>query len=172
MTHPKTHGRELALQYLYMHDLLKGKELQPLSDYLGVQTPPPEAEAASFSRLLVNNVVEHREELDADIIAVATNWKLSRMAVVDRNILRLGLAEMLACPETSYKVIINEAVELARRFSSESSCSFVNGLLDKLRLKHRGPDAGEAVVDAAAEATAEKTEAETSKAPQVPPPTA
>ena len=132
-----TRGREIALQYLYMFDVLQGKDVQMLSDYLGTQTPPPEVETVALSRKLVDSVLEHRDELDAEIGAAAVNWKLTRMAIVDRNILRLGLAELMACPETPYKVIINEAVEMARRFSSESSCAFVNGLLDKLREKHR-----------------------------------
>ncbi|MCZ7648105.1 MAG: transcription antitermination factor NusB [Planctomycetota bacterium] len=135
--HPRTLGRELALQYLYMHDVLEGKDVQLLSDFLGVQEPRPDAESADFARALVDAVVAHREELDAEIAAAATNWKLSRMAIVDRNILRLGLAELISQRETPYKVVINEAVELARLFSSEAACGFVNGLLDRLRAKLR-----------------------------------
>ncbi|MCW8133161.1 MAG: transcription antitermination factor NusB [Planctomycetota bacterium] len=142
MVHPKTLGRELALQYLYMHDLLNGTDVQPLSDYLGMQEQPPDAETAELSKKLVSAVIEHRGELDAEIAAAAKNWTLNRMAFVDRNILRLGLAELIACPETPYKVIINEAVELARRYSSEAACGFVNGLLDKMRPKYR-PNAEE-----------------------------
>ena len=137
MPHPKTRARELALQYLYMYDSLAGRDVQAFDEYLAQQTPPPETEAGAFARVLVEAVLEHQDELDRDISAVALNWKLSRMAVVDRNILRLGLAELLACPETPFKVILNEAVELARRFSSENASAFVNGLLDKLRLQHR-----------------------------------
>jgi len=137
MPHPRTRARELALQYLYMYDSLAGRDVQAFDEYLAQQTPPPEPGAAAFARLLVEAVLEHQDELDRDISAVALNWKLSRMAVVDRNILRLGLAELLACPETPFKVILNEAVELARRFSSENATAFVNGLLDKLRLQHR-----------------------------------
>jgi N utilization substance protein B len=137
MPHPRTRARELALQYLYMYDSLAGRDVQRPGDYLAQQTPPPDEQTAAFARLLVQAVLDHQDELDRDISAVALNWKLSRMAVVDRNILRLGLAELLACPDTPYRVIINEAVELARRFSSESACAFVNGLLDRLRLQHR-----------------------------------
>ena len=135
--HPRTRARELALQYLYMHDSLRGREVQALADYLAKQTPPPDAETAGFTRMLVDSVLSHREELDVEIAGVALNWKINRMAIVDRNILRVGLAELLANPETPYRVILNEAVELARRFSSEASCAFVNGLLDKLRASHR-----------------------------------
>jgi transcription antitermination protein NusB len=148
MPHLKTRGRELALQYLYMNDALSGRDVQTLDEYLAQQQPLAEAEAAAFARLLVEAVLDHQEDLDREISAVALNWKLSRMAIVDRNILRVGLAELLACPDTPYKVIINEAVELARRFSSENACAFVNGLLDKLRLQHRpAPEASPATAE-------------------------
>jgi len=140
MAHPKTYGRELALQYLYMHDLLNGADVQPLSDYLGTQDPAPETEAAGMARTLVDAVLKHRDELDQEIAAAARNWTLQRMAIVDRNILRLGLAELIACPESPFKVVINEAVELARRYSSEAACGFVNGLLDKMRPKYRAEE--------------------------------
>ncbi len=133
MQHQRTRSRELALQYLYMHDLMKGKDLQLLSDYMGESTPRPDAGTAAYTRKLVETVLEHREELDEQIAVAATNWKIARMAIVDRNILRLGLAELMACPETPYKVAIDEAIELARRFSTEEACGFVNGILDKLR---------------------------------------
>ena len=140
MAHPKTLGRELALQYLYMYDLLNATDVQLLSDYLGSQEPPPDKEAADLARKLVDAVVQHRAELDQEIAAAARNWTLERMAIVDRNILRLGLAELSACPETPYKVIINESVELARRYSTEAACGFVNGLLDKMRPKYRADE--------------------------------
>jgi len=140
MTHPNTYGRELALQYLYMYDLLSGVDVQPLNDYLSMQDPAPKAEALALTRTLVDAVLQHLDELDQEIAASAHNWSLRRMAIVDRNILRLGLAELIACPESPYPVIINEAVDLARRYSSEAACGFVNGLLDKIRLKYRAQE--------------------------------
>ncbi len=137
MSHPRTSGRELALQYLYMHDVLQGKDVYPFSDYAGHQQPPPEKESVVFARELVDAVINHRSELDTDIADVATNWNIDRMAAVDRNILRLGLAELTTHPETSHKIILNEAVELAKRYSSDEAGAFVNGLLDKLRTKLR-----------------------------------
>ena len=137
MTHPHTQSREIALQYLYMHDLLEGKEVQPLSDYLGMQQPALGPETVTFARRLVESVLARHAELDAVITAAATNWTLSRMAIVDRNILRLGLAELMDLPETPFKVVINEGVELARRFSSVAACAFVNGLLDKMHANLR-----------------------------------
>ena len=139
MSHPRTSGRELALQYLYMHDVLQGNDVYPFSDYAGHQQPSPDKESVLFARQLVDAVVKHRSELDAEIADVATNWNIDRMAAVDRNILRLGLAELTVHPETSHKIILNEAVELAKRYSSDEAGAFVNGLLDKLRTKLR-PD--------------------------------
>jgi N utilization substance protein B len=137
MSHPRTTGRELALQYLYMHDVLQGKDVYPFSDYAGHQQPPPDQASVLFARELVDAVLQHREELDKDIAEVATNWNIDRMAAVDRNILRVGLAELTMHADTSHKIILNEAVELAKRYSSDEAGAFVNGLLDKLRTKLR-----------------------------------
>jgi transcription antitermination protein NusB len=137
MAHLKTQGRELALQYLYMVDALSGQDVYSFADWAAQQQPAPEREAVEFARELADSVLEHREEIDAEISGVAANWNIERMATVDRNVLRLGLAELMRYPETSHKIVINEAVELAKRFSSEDAGSFVNGLLDKLRVKIR-----------------------------------
>jgi len=122
-----------------MHDVLEGKDVHAFDTYILQQQPPPDKESTMFARLLIQNVIEHRAELDQEIADVATNWNITRMAAVDRNILRLGLAELTIHPETSHKIILNEAVELAKRYSSEEAGAFVNGLLDKLRTKLR-PD--------------------------------
>ena len=140
MKHPRTLSRQIALQYLYMYDLMGEKEAPQLSDYLGQCDPAPAKNAVAFARILVDAVLEHQEELDNDIAAAAENWKMSRMAIVDRNILRIGLAELICCPDIPCKVVLDEAIELARRFSNEDACAFVNGLLDCLRKKHRPED--------------------------------
>jgi len=132
MPHQRTVSRELALQYLYMHDAMQGKDVQLLSDYLGACENKPDVRTAAYTRKLVETVLEHKDELDCEIAGVATNWKIARMAIVDRNILRLGLAELRCCPETPYRVVLDEAIELARRYSDEAACAFVNGILDKL----------------------------------------
>jgi len=137
MAHPNTAGREAALQYLYMHDVLTNKDVQSFDEWLEHQQPNPDAESRELAQKLVAAVIEHKAELDAELTAVAENWEVARMAVVDRNILRLGVAEMMSCPETTHNVVIDEAVELAKRFSSDEAGAFVNGLLDKLRLKLR-----------------------------------
>src|SRR5262249_11581095 len=81
---------------------------------------------------LYNGAVTHRTEIDDRLSAVAENWRIDRMAVVDRNILRLGVYELLFCPETPFSVAINEALELAKRYVPKDSPTFVNGLLDRL----------------------------------------
>ncbi len=86
---------------------------------------------AEFSRLLIQGVVAHRAELDQKIAAAAENWSVPRMAATDRNLLRLGVYE-IHFTDTPVKVVIDEAVELAKRFGGAQSAQFVNGILDKL----------------------------------------
>jgi N utilization substance protein B len=85
-----------------------------------------------FTEGLIAGVKERQAALDALISEVAENWRLDRMAAIDRNILRLGAYEMLHCPEVPAKVAINEALELAKRYSTAQSSRFVNGILDRL----------------------------------------
>jgi N utilization substance protein B len=85
-----------------------------------------------FTESLTAGVKEHQAALDDMIANVAENWRLDRMAAIDRNILRLGAYEMLHCPEVPAKVAINEALELAKRYSTAQSSRFVNGILDRV----------------------------------------
>lgn len=89
-----------------------------------------------FTRLLVQTVVEHRAELDVIIAARAEGWSMDRMPAVDRNVLRLGVAEMLHVDEVPAKVAIDEAVELAKQLSTDSSPRFVNGVLAAIAREH------------------------------------
>ncbi len=84
-----------------------------------------------FAQSLIEGVREHRESLDAELEKTARNWRLSRMAATDRNVLRLGAYEMLHT-DAPGRVVINEAIELARRYGSDNSAKFVNGVLDRL----------------------------------------
>ena len=86
-----------------------------------------------FARLLVTRTVEHVEEIDSLIKRHAEHWRLDRMATVDRNVLRLATQEFLYDKETPKSVIINEAIEIARRFSSQESPQFINGILDSIK---------------------------------------
>jgi transcription antitermination protein NusB len=91
-----------------------------------------DAEVESFARELFRGAVDNIERLDPLIRQHAENWRLERMAAVDRSILRVAVYEMLHCPETPPHAVINEALEIARRFSGEGSVEFVNGILDAI----------------------------------------
>jgi N utilization substance protein B len=85
-----------------------------------------------FALRLLDETIEHCRDLDDIIVKVAENWDLDRMAVIDRNILRLGAAEILYMDDVPEKATINEAIEIAKKFSTENSGRFVNGILDKV----------------------------------------
>ncbi len=122
--------REWALQLLYQADY-RGHRQGEVPRFWrqfgeGGQAP-------AYLVQLVQGVAEHQEELDRLIRQHSEHWRLERMAAVDRNLLRLALYELLHQPEVPAKVVINEAVELAKRYGSEESGSFVNGILDRVR---------------------------------------
>jgi len=91
-----------------------------------------DSEVESFARGLFRGAVNNIERLDQLIREHAANWRLERMAAVDRSILRIAVYELLHCPETPPHAVINEALEIARRFSGEGSVEFVNGILDAI----------------------------------------
>jgi len=127
-------GRELALQMLYQRELAGTDVEQIFHDFEELKQAPPMA--GRFAVELVRGVVERLAALDGAIASQADHWRLQRMAAVDRNILRLALYELLFNPETPPAVVIDEAVEVAKRFGSERSSQFVNGILDGF--VHRG----------------------------------
>ncbi|HVT59174.1 MAG TPA: transcription antitermination factor NusB [Thermoanaerobaculia bacterium] len=96
-------------------------------------------DAFLYAQQLVRGTIDHREEIDAMIRGQADNWRLERMPAVDRNILRLAIYEMLYERETPKLVVVDEAIELAKKFGSEQSSRFVNGLLDGLLKQHTFP---------------------------------
>ena len=102
-------------------------------------TPPDDLK--EFSQKIVSGVCQHEEEIDVIIEHYSEHWRLKRMAIVDRNILRLAIFELMFCDDIPPKVVLNEAVELGKKFGSDKSGSFVNGILDKVahriaRLQH------------------------------------
>lgn len=132
-TASRRRSREVALQVLFALDLQsKRSELPcvPAEAFEGIADhfEVPEG-AKAFAEALVRAVSEHGKQLDETIAARASNWRVSRMAAVDRNILRLGAFELMHS-DTPPAVILNEAVELAHRFGSDASPAFVNGILD------------------------------------------
>ncbi|HXF93890.1 MAG TPA: transcription antitermination factor NusB [Nitrospiraceae bacterium] len=122
-------ARERAIQVLYQYDV-HGKGGEWLDEFW--KHYPEKEDVRAFADRLIEGVLSHREELDVLIGAYAANWKVSRMPIVDRNILRTGLFELLWLPEVPAKVTINEAIELAKSFGDEEASKFVNGVLDQV----------------------------------------
>ncbi len=129
-------ARELALQMLYEYDV-SGTEPQEMFRRSDDLKNAPEG-IQDFTRRLVSGTLLHREDLDALISRQADHWRLARMPVVDRNILRLALFELLHEPETPRPVVIDEALEIAKRFSTPKSSQFINGILDGVLKSRRG----------------------------------
>ncbi len=102
------------------------------------EIPPPDVEGRAFADGLLREVVAKREWLDSKITAASENWRLERMTPVDRSILRLGTLELLAHPEVPTEVVIDEAVELAKRYGADNSAKFVNGVLDRIASERPG----------------------------------
>ncbi len=132
----RTLAREATLQYLYEVDLVGTGEAEPVEEFLERQLG--RAQARPFARKLIAGVLERRDEIDRRIADVAEHWTLERMAIVDRNVLRVGAHELLHVDDVPPKVAINEAIDLARRFSTEEACAFVNGILDRIRENEYG----------------------------------
>jgi transcription antitermination protein NusB len=149
-------ARERAVQFLFQNDLNRPESLDEalrlfwdsqraaaLAEEKGaarwgetVELPPPTVEDTAiqtFAEPLIRGTLEHEADLDTQIKKYAKNWDIHRMAVVDRNILRLAIYEMLFRDDIPPVVSINEAVDIAKRFSTEESGKFVNGILDKVK---------------------------------------
>jgi N utilization substance protein B len=124
-------AREVALQLLFQYDLNPRVTAEMVAAYARAELNDAELEA--FCLALYEGTLRHRAEIDRRIAAAAENWRLPRMAVVDRNVLRLGAYELLFAPDTPASVALDEAIELARKFGSADSPAFVNGVLDKIR---------------------------------------
>ena len=126
-------ARAYALQLLYAMDLNDGIAVDAaLRDYAGGFHLDLDEGAVEFARTLVARTGEHRAEIDDVIQSASRNWRLDRMARVDRNILRLAACELRHAPDVPVKVVINEAVELAKAFGTGESAAFVNGILDRI----------------------------------------
>jgi N utilization substance protein B len=123
------HARERALQILFQYDIHGRPGL-----WLEVFWKENEAtdEVKNFAERLVAGVLEKKKELDVLIGKYATNWKVSRMPIVDRNILRAGVYELLWMDDVPAKVTVNEAIELAKSFGDDEASKFVNGILDQV----------------------------------------
>lgn len=133
----RTLARELSLQLMYQLDLRGSEVLDEVEPYLKRNTSDPEV--LGFARDLIAGCWERRALIDEKITEIAKNWQLSRMAAVDRNILRLATYELLFREDIPPLVTINEAIDIAKKFSTKNSGPFVNGILDNIRLKAAPP---------------------------------
>ena len=130
----RTKAREFALQVLYQIDITHDDYETSLANFWQSNTEENlEEEVKIFASELVKGVIENMGTIDNAISKYATNWHLDRMAYVDRNILRLSCYELLFREDVPLKVSINEAVELAKKYSTQEAAKFVNGVLDKIK---------------------------------------
>ena len=126
----RTKAREYALQVLYQVDIRRGEIAEILQEFWEAHQPTPEVK--TFAHQLAEGTMAHVQEIDQLISAHANNWDIKRMAVVDRNILRLGVFELRYVTDVPPTVCINEAIELAKRFGDAESAKFINGILDAI----------------------------------------
>jgi transcription antitermination factor NusB len=127
----RTLARELALKLLYVTDLSKPEQIEPQRHEV-LEVEGATKQISDLASEICNGVCDGRADLDSAIQEVAVNWQVSRMPVIDRAILRMGVYELLYMHDVPPKVTINEAVELAKKYSTEKSGAFVNGVLDKI----------------------------------------
>jgi N utilization substance protein B len=124
-------SRELAMQALFYFDA-RGSSRERMT--LFCRARRPSGEVKPFFLRLVKGVLAVRQDLDAVIERFSSNWRLSRMSAVDRNVLRIGAFELLYCRDIPAKVAINEAIEIGKKFGTEESGAFINGILDSIHL--------------------------------------
>ncbi len=127
-------ARELVLQILYACEISGEPREVILRDVLDRHRPPPDV--AEFTTTLATETIDHLKEIDALIAQNVERWELSRIAVVDRNILRMAICELRFFSDIPQKVSINEAIELAKTYSTSESGRFVNGILDSIAGLH------------------------------------
>lgn len=148
-THWRRIVREKVLQALYAYELSK-EPIMSVADTVFVDLKKHRGDF-EFARDLLIAVVQHQEELDSYIKSKTANWHFDRLAVIDMLLLRMGIGEFLYFPDIPPKVTINEAIEIAKVFSTEKSGQFVNGILDavlgELRTKGRLEKSGRGLLD-------------------------
>ena len=127
----RTLSREAAIKILYAWDIT-GEGMEACFDNYWDNAKEVEGDVKAFSEELVMGVDKHQAEIDSTITKYASNWKMDRMATIDRNVLRLASFELLFAEDIPPKVAINEAIDLAKRFGDKDSGKFVNGVLDKI----------------------------------------
>jgi N utilization substance protein B len=129
-------SREIAIQILYQLEINEADIEDAVDTYWDAYQPSRDLK--EFSSHILHGVFMHHEEIDTIISKTSNHWSLRRMPAVDRSILRAAIFEILYCPDIPLKVTIDEAIELAKKFGTEKSSAFVNGILDKVA--HQFPD--------------------------------
>jgi N utilization substance protein B len=124
-------ARELAMQALFYMDMQGDVSAEMLECYCDNFQPPKKARP--FFVTLVNGVIDRKVELDVIIERFSKNWKISRMSGVDRNVMRVAVYELICCDDIPPKVTINEAVDIGKKFGTEESGAFINGIMDSIR---------------------------------------
>jgi transcription antitermination protein NusB len=133
-------GREYALQMLYAMDLTSYAPDEVFAGFNAIQDL--NRDAFFYARRLVDGVHGHLDEIDAVLARFAEHWKIHRMAAVDRNLLRLGIYELMYLKDIPFPIIINEALEIVKEFSDQEGTQFVNGILDAASREFRPDEAG------------------------------
>ena len=124
-------ARESTLQILFQLEFDSPQTEQTIQGYWADKKAA--AEEKEFSNTLVHGIIEHQDTIDSVIQSLSEHWRISRMVLVDRNILRIAVFELLFEEGVAPAVVINEAIEIAKKFSSDQSAAFINGILDALR---------------------------------------
>jgi N utilization substance protein B len=125
-------SRELAMQALFYMDMSQNDSNEILKNFCSNFTPP--RKMLPFFLKLVNGVIQGKGEIDSILERFSDNWKLSRMSCVDRNTMRVAVYELLYCHDIPYKVSINEAIDVGKKFGTKESGAFINGILDSIRI--------------------------------------
>jgi N utilization substance protein B len=124
-------SRELAMQMLFQADIGKQTPDQVRATFWK-SVDVVEPEVRGFAEDLFNSSLAHQEQIDELLVSNSRHWRVERMPAVDRNLLRMAVGEMLAFKSTPFPIVINEALEIARRYSAPESINFLNGILDAI----------------------------------------
>ena len=133
MTGPRRQAREAALQILYFWEVGRAEPDAAIDSYFAEHAPEADETVVTFAAALVHGTISELGPIDAIIEQHSQHWRLGRLAVIDRLILRMAAWELRHETDTPPAVVLNEAIELARRFSSPDAVRFVNGVLDGIR---------------------------------------
>jgi len=134
-------SRELVIQFLYLTEMNEGDMANQLKAFW--ENNPCQEDVQSFAEDILNDIFGHKKEIDVRLEKYSDNWTLSRMAVIDRNLLRMAASELMYSKSVPPKVAIDEAVEIAKKYGTEDSPNFINGVLDRI-LKELKPDVPQA----------------------------